>query len=401
MNLGKYIYTFIFCCIAFTFSAQAQKSKKELEKEKMLNLKRIEEAQSILSETKTKRKSSVGRLNAINKQIEARKELINSIKQELAILNAQLNENSVVVESLQDDLDRLKDEYANMIYIAYKARSANSKLSFLFSSKSYNQFFMRLKYMEQYSSSRKNQVRMIEQVRNDLLSEFQELERNKLEKNQLLIDQKKEQKKLAGLYKTQQKEVINLRNKENDLKKEIARREQNNRKLERLIAEMVKEEMRKANEANLASKASSANFKNTSNKFEQQKKQLPWPVSTGFISGHFGQQPHPVLKKVKVNNIGVIIQTREDEQVKAVFGGRVSTVAVAPGELRNVVIVQHGEYFTVYTRLKKVNVKKGQIISVNDVIGTVYTDGDGNSELEFQVWKNNKKLDPELWLTKK
>lgn len=399
MSFGRFVIAL--SLLAIPFLVIGQKSKIELEKEKQRNLKRIAEAQTILEETKTAKKSSIGRLNAINKQIDARKDLIESMSDEIAFINKQMSANSIVIESMQDDLDQLKSEYSNMIYTAYKAKSAHSRLSFLLSSESYNQFFMRLKYMEQYTFSRKNQVRMIEDVRNELLMEFQELEQNKAEKNELLEEQKKEQQKLAGLLKKQKKEVISLRNKENDLKKEITRRERNNAKLEKLIADLVKEEMRKAEALNRKSEASSASFENSSTLFEKQKNRLPWPVSTGFISGHFGQQPHPVLKRVKVNNIGVIIQTRENEKVKAVYKGKVSRVAVVPGDLKNVVIVQHGEYFTVYTRLKEVNVKRGQLINVDDLIGIVNTDGDGNSELEFQVWKNNKKLDPELWLTKK
>ena len=71
-----------------------------------------------------------------------------------------------------------------------------------------------------------------------------------------------------------------------------------------------------------------------------------------------------------------------------------------PG-MRYVVIVQHGNYYTVYARLREVRVKTGQEIAVNDVIGEVNTDTSGVSELQFQVWKNTTKLDPELWLTKR
>ena len=100
-------------------------------------------------------------------------------------------------------------------------------------------------------------------------------------------------------------------------------------------------------------------------------------------------------------NDGVIIQTKENEKVKAVFTGTVKKIAIVPGEFKYVVIVQHGTYFTVYAKLKQVNVKSGQLVKVNDVIGEVNTDVDGVSEIQFQVWKNTQKLDPELWLAKR
>jgi murein DD-endopeptidase MepM/ murein hydrolase activator NlpD len=123
-------------------------------------------------------------------------------------------------------------------------------------------------------------------------------------------------------------------------------------------------------------------------------------VETGFISSKFGEQPHPVLKGIMVNNQGVDIQTNSNALVKSVFTGKVATVAFVPG-MNSVIILQHGDYYTVYSRLKKVNVKKGQEITTGEVIGEVYTDNQGVTEVQFQVWKSSTKLDPEKWLSSK
>ena len=100
-------------------------------------------------------------------------------------------------------------------------------------------------------------------------------------------------------------------------------------------------------------------------------------------------------------NDGVNIQTKENEKVRSVFNGTVKKIAIVPGEFKYVVIVQHGTYYTVYAKLKKVDVKMGQQLVKDDVIGEVNTDVDGVSEVQFQVWKNTQKLDPELWLAKR
>ena len=104
---------------------------------------------------------------------------------------------------------------------------------------------------------------------------------------------------------------------------------------------------------------------------------------------------------MKIPNDGVNIQTKQNEEVKAVFDGIVKKIAIVPGDFKYVVIVQHGNYYTVYAKLKSVNVKMGQQVSRQDVIGEVNTDIDGVSEVQFQVWKNTEKLDPELWLAKR
>ena len=124
---------------------------------------------------------------------------------------------------------------------------------------------------------------------------------------------------------------------------------------------------------------------------------MNWPVISGFISNRFGKQPHPVLKGIVIENPGIDIQTNKDQAVNAIFYGIVSTVAFVPG-MNNVVLVKHGEYFTLYARLKSVSVKKGQTVNQNDELGQVHTDKDGISELQFQIWKNNQKLDPQKWL---
>jgi murein DD-endopeptidase MepM/ murein hydrolase activator NlpD len=122
-----------------------------------------------------------------------------------------------------------------------------------------------------------------------------------------------------------------------------------------------------------------------------------WPVASGFISSKFGQ--HQVYKQVKLENSGVEIQTKENELVRSVFDGEVRRVFFMPG-MNNVVMIQHGQYFTVYARLKDVSVQAQQKVKSKEAIGTVFTNKEGVSELHFEIWKNDKKLDPEQWLYK-
>jgi len=102
-----------------------------------------------------------------------------------------------------------------------------------------------------------------------------------------------------------------------------------------------------------------------------------------------------------VPNDGIDIQTNDNQEVKSVFEGRVKAVAVVPGDMRYVVLIQHGEYFTVYAKLKEVYVSQGDIINVNQSIGIVNTNKNGTSEVQFQIWKNTQKLNPENWIAKK
>lgn len=132
--------------------------------------------------------------------------------------------------------------------------------------------------------------------------------------------------------------------------------------------------------------------------FTASRARLPWPVTKGFISDRFGRKAHPVLKGIYVENQGVDIQTNAGEGVRTVYDGIVQDVTSMPG-MNNVVAIQHGDYFTVYAKLRSVSVRAGQRVKARESIGTVATDKNGVSEIQFQIWKEFTKLNPESWLT--
>jgi len=400
--LSKTIYLSILIIqLFFIPNGFAQTDKKQLEKEKSTIQNQIKESQQILAETSSKKKVSIGQLNAINKQIEGRTKLIRTYSNELTLLNNQIDEDEIVTNALQQDLENLKKEYASMVYSMYKSSNGFNRLSFIFASANLSQFYMRFKYLEQYASARKNQVKLITEVRDEIETEKTSLMDAKEKKSSLLNEQLQEKDKLSKLQSEQDKILTNLKNEETKLTQDITKKKDEVSKLESLISKLLAEEMK--NSSSTPEKVADLNIdlKNINDLFEQNKANLQWPVSTGFISEKFGTHPHPVLKRVNMPNDGVNIQTKQNEQVRSVFNGVVKKIAIVPGEFKYVVIIQHGTYFTVYAKLKKVDVKMGQQIARNDVIGEVNTDIDGISEVQFQIWKNTQKLDPELWLAKR
>ena len=365
--------------------------RQKLEKEKKETLQKIAQAEKILAQTETKRKASLGQLNALSALINNRKSLIGSIKKELGMLNGELNELQSIENAMANDLETLKKEYAAMLYSASKTSNSYNKLVFLFSVQTFNDFFMRMKYLEQYGETRINQVEQIEIVKESLGAQRVMIEEKRQEKEEVLGLQVKENRNLLNLKKKQNNIIRSLGNKEKQIRKELAERRKAAKRLDKLIADIVKKEIAKAS-AGVEVAASSSSF-------EGKKSKMLWPVP-GFITNRFGRQAHQTLKGIVVNNNGVDIQTNKDEKVRSVYSGKVLRVALVPGN-GTAVIVKHGEYFTVYSKMKNVQVKTGQEIKEGDIIGEVYTDNNGVSELEFQVWKNNQKLDPQTWLAPK
>ncbi|HEY9045332.1 MAG TPA: peptidoglycan DD-metalloendopeptidase family protein [Ohtaekwangia sp.] len=398
MSAGKYTFVFFLLTVCL-FPAVAQKSKsqvqkEQLQKEKQQSLEKIKETEKILSETSTKKKNSVGELNAVKQRIREQEQLITSIKGEVSILDSEIGENNDIIRALEEDLRKLKKEYASMLFAAQKANNSTTRLTFLFSAESFDQLIMRLRYMEQYSETRKLQADQILKVAEALGGQVREIEVRRTQKNTLLTEEEKENESLDGLRKKQNSIVKSLEKEEKKLKKDLEASKKAVAELDKLIEDIIREE---AERAARSSKKTTEAVVALSSSFEQNKNKFPWPVSSGFVSQKFGRQNHPVLKGIIINNNGVNIQTKEDEKVKCIFDGEVSRIAFIQ-TMGNTVIIKHGDYLTVYAGLKEVFVRSGQKVSTNQEIGKVFSNTDGVSELRFQIFKNTTALDPQNWL---
>jgi septal ring factor EnvC (AmiA/AmiB activator) len=123
---------------------------------------------------------------------------------------------------------------------------------------------------------------------------------------------------------------------------------------------------------------------------------LPWPVAKGVICQPYGEYEHPAIKGFIMNNNGVEICSNKGSQARAVFGGEVTSIAIAPtgGKL---IIIRHGEYLSVYMNIGVVFVKQGDKVSIKQALGTIL-DEDGKTSMNLQIWKGQKTMDPSGWL---
>jgi len=393
----SFFFTLFILCLAFSAVGQ-QKSKSQLQKQKIESLRRIKEAEKILSQTKQKKKTSLGQLYAIKEQVTERQKLIASIKETTKLIDTDIADNNDIISSLEEDLKNLKAEYAAMVYATQKATQSQSKLLFLFSSKNFNELFMRMKYMEQYAETRKKQSEQINKVKTVLNGQVDDLIAKKEEKNNLLSEQISENKKLQKLQLEQKLVVKALAKTEKQTIKDIEKNKKSIAKLNKLIDNIIKAEIAKStknkNATELKMTPESAALAKS---FTSNKGKLPWPVESGFVTKKYGKQQHPVWKHVVTENPGIDIQTPNNQQVRSVFQGKVKKIAFVPG-MGNMVMIQHGEYFTVYAKLKEVFVRSGQDVSTKDAVGTVLTNNDGVTEVNFSVWKNTQTMNPNLWL---
>lgn len=402
MNAGnRFIAALIFFLLALSvLSVQGQKTKTQLQNEKQNNLNKIKETEKILKQTSKEKKNTLGELSAVTQRVRQQEALIVSIESEIELMDMDITENNEILKSLQTDLMRLKEEYAAMVFSAQKTSGGISKLMFLFAAPTFDQLAMRLKYLEQYTAARKEQAAAIRKVQEQLAEQVLVIEGKKDEKNLLLREVVSEKNKFDDLKLKQNNIVRSLEKEEKRLKSELVESRKAIAKLDKLISDIIREEMERAAREEAAKKKrdidKSKAANSLSSSFEENKNKFPWPAS-GFISQKFGRQKHPVLKGIVLQNDGINIQTAQGEKVKTIFAGEVRAVAFIP-TLGNSVIISHGEYFTVYSGLKDVTLKKGQKVTSNQEIGQILVNSEGISELRFQIRKNTTALNPEFWL---
>ena len=399
------------------------KSKKQLQSEINSLQKEISTANQLLKKTKKDREMTLNEVSILDKKIKQREQLIQNYNEQIAVLDDEINTGQSNIKSLNSDLSKLQKEYAKMIVFANKNRSHYERLGFIFASKNFNQAFRRLRYIREFSDARKVKMDQIAAIERQISSEVEASQQAREEQAAMLKDEKTQQEALQKEKKDLNGQVAKLKKKEGKIQQDIKNKQQQAKKLQKAIDDIIAEEIRKANaeaerkrkeEAKKnASKGKATTTapkekgmaltpaeKTLSSNFVDNKGKLPWPVERGVISSSYGKHASVVSDKVTVTNNGIDIATTEGAQARAVFDGEVASVTKLMGS-NTVVIIRHGEYFTVYSNLENVTVKRGDKVKTKQNLGTVHTNKtEDKTELHFELLKEMSRQNPANWLTK-
>ena len=407
---SRNLFCLLLLCLAMlnTGVLLAQKqTKRELENKKKQLQQEIENTNQLLLETKKNKKLSLNQLVMLNKKISAREELIATINGEIGDLEKQINENNESIKGLQNDLTKLKTEYAKMIFYAYKNQDAYSRLMFIFASKDFEQAFLRLKYFQQYSEYRHKQAERITNTKKNLNEKVVDLENKKTDKGVLLGSQEHEKKNLTSEKSEKEQVFSQLQDQESKLKKDLEKKKKAAKDLQLAIQKAIEKELEKAQkEAETSNKPKPLKLVLTpesqllSNSFESNKGKLPWPVAKGVISERFGVHPHPLMHNIDINNDGIDISTSAGTLVRSIFDGEVRAIGNIPGS-GQYILLRHGEFLTIYSNLKDVYIKVGDKVKTKqNMASIVYDEEESKTVLHVEVWKGKTKMDPEEWLYK-
>jgi len=441
-NINKSFYIRILMILVIGvlwFSNSYTQNRKELEQKRKQNQKEIEYTNSLIKKTRMEKKNSMNQLLVLNKKISVREELLNTMQSEIQYLDSRIKILIDKIDSLEYDLKKIKSVYAKMIVFAYKTRSTYDKLIFVLSADNFNKTYRRLRYLQYYGEYRQKQIEQIIKTKTEIKNILEQLKEKKTQKEQLKSETEKEKLALSKDKEEQTLVLNSLKKQESELLKKLNSQKKADKQLQESIKALIAEEMRKAREEaerkakelaarkakenaskhNAAeNKEAVANTNKTENnnksleilltpeeqlvndKFEANRGRLPWPTERGVILSSYGEHEHPVLKGVKVRNDGIYISTLPGAKVRTVFDGEVSKVLAIPGK-NKIVLIKHGNFFTVYSNLNEVFVQPGQKVKTKQSIGTANTDPDEDKTyVELQIWNGNIKMNPELWISK-
>lgn len=435
--MPKFILSLLFFCLTSVIWSQESQQEK-LEQRKAQIQREIRENEKMLQTVKKKEKTAVNVIVIQSNKIKLKEKLIQTTEKQTKLLNNDIYINQVKINKLKKELKELKEDYANMILKSYKSRSEQSRAMFILSSESFKQAYKRMQYMKQYTNYRKLQGEEIQSKSTELIDYNGKLDKQKQEKQKLIAEKEKERLSLLKEKQEQLKIVNSIKKDKNKITAEIKKKQQEakaiDRQIDRLIREAIAEANRKAamekamEKAKAQSKAESKTetkeelktrakslvssapvssskieltpeAKIIADNFKANRGRLPFPVEKGFISLGFGDQPHPVYKTLTIHNSGVEITTEQGANARSVFDGVVTSVIVL-SPVNKAVMIQHGDYFTVYQNLSSVSVSKGDKVSRKQSIGRVRTNGEtGKTVIKFLILQNTTYNNPSSWLS--
>ena len=375
------IYKFLGILLVLFFSLEinvSAQSISDIKKQKAKTEKEIAYLNSLLKEAEKNKSVSTQKLNILRQKIQQSKKLLSSLNQEVGLIQNNISANEQRIKELEENKKSMLDLYAKLVYGSWKKR---------------------FKYFQQIQEYSKRQLHMIQAVNDSLDVKNKELKDLFAQKNTALNEIGVQSKELESEQLKENQYIAQIQKKEKDFRKklqaEMQKRQRLAKQLDKLIANQIKK-----------SGSTTSTYKLTpeeqlvSNDFAKNKGKLPWPVTEGFISEKFGVFNHSIHKLVEVASRGIGITTSKNAEVRSVFQGVVS-VAMYMNDIDSyVVIIRHGSYFTVYINLQEVKVNQGDVVKTKQVIGKVAHDEEKGSVLNFEVFKDTEKLNPELWLAK-
>lgn len=395
MNSSYFILAIVFLLLSFNLYGQDSKvleSKREVI-EGQINL-----TNQILEKTQRNKTTTIHDYKAIQSQIKNRQELITTIRAELDSTELFLKQTTQDVDRLESSMTQLESKYGQVLRAAYRQKLTQNSFLQLLSSKSLKEALLKWRYTKQFEKYCKKQIALFNRSKYNLQQSIDTVMVAQELKKSLLTDESDQNNLLESELDQKEKLIRSLESNEQKLYVELDRQKVEKTQLDKSIGRIISGYSVPASYEAQPAK-NNIDIESSAKTFAESRGFLTWPVDDGFISSRFGKQRHPTLPDVEIENNGIDIRTRNGTEVKAVYTGVVVGKSFIPGNY-NVLVIRHGDYLTVYSRLEEVNVQKGDGVYSGQKIGKVISE-DGVSVLHFEIWNSKQKENPANWLQRK
>ena len=374
-------------------------SKQALEKQKKEIQNEIKAIELKLSNSSKKKGLIISNAEDLNYKIKLQQNLISNINNQLNLILNEIDANEIQLTNLKNKEVSLKEELAKMLLTGYKKKSNLNKLMFIFSSSSFQQAYKRIQYFKQYVNFQNKTLLKIKSTSSEIENVILVLDSQKTNKQLLINENENIKRELSIQYDDLNKLIAEVNKDQKKYKNEIKQKQKLSKDIDKKIEKLIREAL-----AN--SKRNDGGFKLSeeaqliSKNFNANKGRLPSPVIRGNVVLGFGKQPHPIVKTATIQSNGVRIRTSSDVEARTIFDGEVYSIIISKNNSRTV-LIQHGNFFTVYKNLSQIYVSKGDKLKTKEVIGKIATDPlNGQTILSFSIFYNGVPQNPRTWIYK-
>ena len=374
-------------------------SKQALEKQKKEIQNEIKVIELKLSNSSKKKGLIISNAEDLNYKIKLQQNLISNINNQLNLILNEIDVNETQLSNLKNKEVSLKEELAKMLITGYKKKSNLNKLMFIFSSSSFQQAYKRIQYFKQYVNFQNKTLLKIKSTSSEIENVIVVLDSQKTNKQLLINENENIKRELSIQYDDLNKLIAEVNKDQKKYKNEIKQKQKLSKDIDKKIEKLIREAL-----AN--SKRNDGGFKLSeeaqliSKNFNANKGRLPSPVIRGNVVLGFGKQPHPIVKTATIQSNGVRIRTSSDVEARTIFDGEVYSIIISKNNSRTV-LIQHGNFFTVYKNLSQIYVSKGDKLKTKEVIGKIATDPlNGQTILSFSIFYNGVPQNPRTWIYK-
>ncbi len=331
----------------------------------------------------------------INQQIDSVESAVNSINSFLKNYENEsyMTPDQIAIETnmiiyLAEDVERIQQSFKNKVISLYK-HGENYELELLLSSKTPNEYLRRNQYLQKFSQNRKKELRDLK-AKKFILEEKRKMLTLSTSSQRFYVESKRNER---SLLESRLKELRTLKsNTESEsslLAGRVTRYEDQLNNIRNFINNF------ESNRENFnESKYNRINYESTD--LTQLKGNINLPIDLGLISTNFGNISDNKTLAISLNN-GVDFSIARNSKVYAIADGTVSIVGDIPFYGRVIIISHSSGFRSVYASLNEVNVKAGDVIRLNQVIGKTGETLEGQT-MHFELWQNSTPVNPREWL---